>query len=145
MHLPKILAVLFLLCSCSSSSVKETIHQAGDAAGQAAGEFIEGASKGVEKAFDVTVAPSDALVARGIRLGKCTVANDTTGTDNVLRVYVIFEKDFSDTLLAKAFDGDLEMGRSFAAVKGKSNEAAFVDFRFDKRTNIDSKNRLTLE
>jgi hypothetical protein len=140
-----VLLFSFFLASCSSCSVKDTINQAGDAAGQAAGEFIEGASKGVEKAFDVQLSASKDLTDRGIQLGKCSVRNDSNGTDNLLTIYVIFNEDFNDTLTVRAFDGELEMGRAHAAVSGKRKDAAFVDFYFDKRTNIDSKNRLTLE
>jgi hypothetical protein len=39
--------------ACSPDSIKEKINKAGDVAGQTAGEFIEGASKGVQKAFDI--------------------------------------------------------------------------------------------
>ena len=48
-------AIAFSLFACNSSTIKEKINQAGDVAGQTAGEFIEGASKGVQKAFDVKV------------------------------------------------------------------------------------------
>ena len=81
----------------------------------------------------------------GIQLWKWRVLYDSNGTDNVLTVYIIFNEDINDTLTVRAFDGDLEMGRAHAAVVGKRKDAVFVDFYFDKRTNIDSKNRLTLE
>jgi hypothetical protein len=135
-----------LIFSCSTDTIKDGINKAGNVAGQTAGEFIEGASKGVEKAFDVKVALSEDLKKKGLELGKTYITSDSLATDNLLMVYVIFNSDFSDTLKAKVFDEkNLEMGRATTIVSAKKNEARFVDFHFDKRTNIDSKNVLTVE
>jgi hypothetical protein len=139
-------AAIVMLTACNSTSIKEKINKAGDVAGQTAGEFIEGASKGVKKAFDVKIIVPDALKEKGIEFGKATVASDSSGTDNVLVLYVIFNKDFEGKLTAKVFDDQAqEMGRCNVIVKGAKDEARFIEFRFDKRTNIDSKNKLTIE
>lgn len=137
---------LVLFGSCTSSSFKENVNKVGDAAGQTAGEFIEGASKGVEKAFDVKVNLSPELISKGIGLGKTTVADDTIGTDNLLVLYVIFNKDFESDMTAKVYDENaLEMGRTKVHVTGKADETQFVEFHFDRHTNIDSKNILLVE
>jgi hypothetical protein len=143
-----ITAILILtsLISCSSESIKKKINKAGDIAGQATGEFVEGATKGIEKAFDVKVIINKELENKGIQLGKCSVANDSVGTDNLLVIYVIFNQDYKGTLTAKAFDeNELEMGRISVEIEGKKNEAKYIEFHFDKRTNIDSKNKLIIE
>jgi hypothetical protein len=138
--------LLCLLGACTSSSIKDKINKVGDAAGQVAGEFAQGASKGISKAFDVKVEVPKALSAQGLEFGKNTVSNDSVGTDNLLLLYIIFHADFKGTLVAKAYDDQsLEMGRASANVIGKKSEAHFVEFHFDKRTNIDSKNRITIE
>lgn len=135
-----------LLTACSSTSIKEKINKAGDVAGQTAGEFIEGASKGVQKAFDVKIILPGGLKEKGIEFGKATVSNDSLGTDNTLVLYVIFNKDFEGKLTAKVFDDQSqEMGRSIVTLTGKKDETKFIEFHFDKRTNIDSKNKLTIE
>ncbi|AEA42813.1 hypothetical protein [Fluviicola taffensis] len=140
------LASCILLSACSSSSIKENINKAGDAAGQTAGEFIEGASKGVQKAFDVNITIDSKLAAKGIECGKTQVASDSLGTDNLLIVYVIFNENFKGKLTAKAFDDNsLEMGRSSVQIQGKKDEAKYVEFHFDPRTNLDSKHQLTVE
>ena len=145
-YFPMLLCSFLVLSSCNSSTIKEKINQAGDVAGQTAGEFIEGASKGVQKAFDVKVELSESLKSKGIELGKSTVSSDSLGTDNLLSQYVIFNQDFSGTLTARVFDSnEKEMGRSAVDVTGKRNEARYLDFRFDPRTNIDSKCRLAVE
>jgi hypothetical protein len=143
LFVPIIALVLF---SCSSDNIKDGINKAGNVAGQTAGEFIEGASKGVVKAFDVKVNLPEELKSKGLEFGKTYITSDSLGTDNLLMVYVIFNKDYSDTLKAKVFDDkELEMGRIAVPVNGKKDEAKFIEFHFDKRTNIDSKNVLTVE
>jgi hypothetical protein len=138
------LAAIFV--SCSSNSIKEKINRAGNIAGEATGEFVEGAADGVVKAFDVTIKIDEKLEAKGIQFGKSTVSNDSIGTDNLLVVYVIFNKDYQGKLIAKAFDGtSLEMGRSSCEIEGKKDEAKYIEVHFDKRTNLDSKNKITIE
>jgi hypothetical protein len=137
---------IFLLTSCSSDSIKDKINKAGDVAGQTAGEFIEGASKGVKKAFDVKLKLAENLTTQGITLGKCSVSSDSVGVDNMLLAYIIFNKDFKGTLTAKVFDENgLEMGRSKSSVSSTAGNAGFVEFHFDKNTHIGSKNVLELE
>lgn len=135
-----------VITACSSADIKEKINKVGDVAGQTAGEFIEGATKGVQKAFDVTIALPKDLKEKGVEFGKATVSSDSLGTDNLLVLYVIFNKDFEGKLTAKVFDElSQEMGRSATTLLGKKDETKFVEFHFDKRTNIDSKNLLTIE
>lgn len=141
---PLVLVIGF--SSCSSDSIKEKINKAGDVAGQTAGEFIEGASKGVKKAFDVKVKLSDSLVTQGIALGKCSISSDSIGDDNMLLAYIIFNKDFKGILTAKVLDENgLEMGRSKAVVSSTAGNAGFVEFHFDKNTHVGSKNVLELD
>ena len=134
------------ILSCSSDSIKQKINKAGNIAGQATGEFVEGASKGIVKAFDVTIKVSQKLIDNGIELGKSTVTSDSTGVDNLLVIYVIFNKDFKGKLTSKAYDeNSLEMGRTSVLVEGKKDEAKYIELHFDKRTNLDSKNKITIE
>jgi hydrogenase maturation factor len=141
-----ILFTTFICMSCSTSTIKEKINKAGDAAGQAAGEFAQGASKGISKAFDVKISLPADMTSKGIQFGKAMVMNDSLGDDNMLVLYVIFNKDFEGKLSAKAFDDQsLEMGRASVQVNGKKDQAKYVEFHFDKRTTINSKNRITIE
>ncbi|WP_341906309.1 MULTISPECIES: hypothetical protein [Fluviicola] len=146
MKLLLFVTVCILTVACSSGEIKESINDAGDAAGQTAGEFFEGATKGVQKAFDVKVSIDPQLKSKGIELGKTQVASDSAGTDNLLTVYIIFNQNFKGKLTAKAFDDQsLEMGRSSVEIQGKKDEAKYVDFHFDPRTNLDSKNELIIQ
>lgn len=134
------------ILSCSSDSIKQKINKAGNIAGQATGEFVEGASKGIVKAFDVNLEVSKNLINKGIELGKSTVTSDSTGVDNLLVIYVIFNKDFKGKLTSKAYDeNSLEMGRVSVLVEGKKDDAKYIEFHFDRRTNLNSKNKITIE
>jgi hypothetical protein len=135
-----------IFISCSSDNVKESINKAGDVTGQAVGEFASGVSNGVEKAVEPQIVLSENLKNKGISFGKMTVASDTAGTDNLLTVYVIFNQDFAGTFSAKAFDAKgAEMGRLKEEVSGKKDDARYVEFHFDKHTNIDNDSKITLE
>ncbi len=136
--IPVLLSIF--LSACTSDAIKQKI------AGQTAGEFIVGASKGVKKAFDVKLKLSQGLVSQGVALGKCSVSGDSLGTDNLLLAYIIFNKDFKGMLTAKVFDENgLEMGRSKTEITSSAGNAGFVQFHFDKNTHLGSKNMLQLD
>lgn len=144
-----ILYFIFLsiaVCSCSSSTVKEGIEKAGDAAGQTAGKLAKGIQTGMNKTFDVQVDLPDHLRNKGIALGKTIVSSGPEGTDNLLSVYFIFSENYKGSITAKVFDTQAqEMGRASSAVDGIKGQAKYIDFSFDKRTNIDSDSKLTIE
>lgn len=132
--------------ACSGPEAKEKINRVGDVAGETVGEFVSGVSSGVSKAFDVKVTLPSGLADQGLKFGKVTVSSDTVGTDNLLTLYVIFEKNFKGTLTAKVFDDkQLEMGRARVGLRGKAGEARFVEFHFDRRTNIDTNSKIVVE
>lgn len=138
--------IVLLIYSCSSSSIKENINKTGDAAGQAIGELASGISNGVEKSVEPKIEANTLLKDKGITFGKMTIISDSLGHDNILVAYVIFDKDFAGFLIAKAFDSKgLEMGRVKQEIKGVKDETKFVEFHFDRRTEIDNGSKITLE
>jgi hypothetical protein len=137
---------LFLMTQCVSSETKEKINEAGNETGQTVGKFVSGITHGVEKSLEVKVDLSQNLKDKGIEFGKITIANDTEGKDNLLIVYVIFNQDFKGSLFARTYDNKgLEMGRSKLTISGKKEEARFVEFHFDRHTNIDSDSKISIE
>lgn len=137
-----------VLCACSSKKIKENINKTGDAAGQAIGEFTSGVTTGVKKVIDAHVEMNDSLKRQGITLGKVVVTEDSasSGNENVLIIYMIFNKDFKGAITAKAFDNkNLEMGRTKLQVEGRKDDARYFEFHFDRRTDIDKDSRLTIE
>ena len=134
-----------LLLACNNSNVNDKIHNAGEKAGKAVSEIAKGVSQGVSSSFEVHITKADSVSLKNIELGKISLKSKE-GTDNMLSIYFIYKKDFARKLSIKVFDSKgLEMGRSSQLVKGKKDEAGFIDFIFDKRTNIDSDSKIIME
>lgn len=145
-RLTVMVALAAFAVSCSGSVVKDGINKAGDVAGQAAGEFVEGAAHGVEKSFELNPILDAQLQAKGLALGSYDVTSDSLGTDNVLTLYVIFNAPFNGPITAKVFDHkSLEMGRATVQTTAEKGVAKYVEFKFDPRANIDSDTKVTLE
>lgn len=128
-------ALSLLAAGIASCSIKRT----GEKAGEVVGEFVKGASSGVQRPFKVEVKLSEPLTRKGLTLGKILIASDTLGVDNLVSIYCIFQENFQDTLVLKAFDNDgLETGRSKLPIAAKKDDAGYYDFPFDRRTNLDA-------
>lgn len=141
-------AASLLLTSCNwfKQKTKDTVHKAGEVTAKAGSEFADGVAKGVEKTFENEVSFSDELSKQGLKAGRVLVLNSDSATDNVLSAYLIFDADLDRKLIVKVFDEKgLEYGRLVQQVTGHKGEARYVDFIFDKRTNIDGKGKLTFE
>ncbi|MEY8848769.1 hypothetical protein AB9K26_08135 [Psychroserpens sp. XS_ASV72] len=142
------LGIVFTFTSCNriKNKTKETINKGGETVGKSATEFIEGIGEGIEKTLALKIEISEDLKTKGISTGKYYVENSNGGNDNLLTVYIIFEKDFSDTLFVKAYDKEkLEVGRISKEINGKKGEALYIDFEFDKRTILESKGIIQFE
>lgn len=145
-HLYYLLLMSFSIASCSSDKIKEKINKTGDVAGQAVGEFATGVGSGVEKTISPTVQLHASISALGLSMGEIKVESDSMGQDNMLVVYFIFDQDFKKELTAKVKNGEgKEMGRSKQLIIGKKSDARFVEFHFDKHTNIDKNCTITIE
>ena len=138
------------LCCFSCGKVKETtknaIKEGGKIVGESVGEFSKGVSEGVEETFQIKINADENLKSKGISFGKITLGSIDGGSDNMLNVYLIFDKDFNDTLSLKVFDNnDLEMGRVSKVISAKKGAANFYEFQFNKKTNIDSDSKIFME
>jgi hypothetical protein len=147
-YIISILFVLTLLGSCVrvKEKAKETINKSGETVGKTATEFFDGVSEGIDKTLQCELSLSKSLIDKGLKTGKFTVENVADGRNNQLTVYLIFDKDFKSSVIAKAFDrSGLEIGRAKIDVEGKTDEAGYFDFNFDKRTYIEAKSKIVLE
>lgn len=140
--------VVSVLLSCDriKEGTKNTINESGEKVGKSATEFFEGVSEGVEQTLRCEIEFSKELTDQGISFGNYSIENSTKGgSKNRLTAYVIFEKEFSDTIFVKAFNKEnLEIGRVSEVIEGKSGEAKYVDFDFDKRTYIGVKSKISV-
>ena len=134
-------------CTRVKNTAKEVLNKSGEAVGSSSSEFIEGITEGVQRTIDCEIILSDKLKEKGIETGKFSVHNDSIGNaNNVLALYLIFNKDFEGEIMAKALDKKgLEFGRCKLKLEGTEGDAKFVDFVFDKRTNIEVKSKIYIE
>lgn len=142
------LATLFCPgCDWAGRKGKEALNKGGELAGTAATEVIEGVTTGVERTWKVDVQLSPELVQRGLILGRTQVlADETTGQDNRLVIYLSTEKGMSDTLSAIAFDKDgLEMGRTRLALSAPPHSGEHYELRFQDRTELGRKSKVVIQ
>jgi len=138
--------VAAVACNRVKETAKGAVNTAGDAAGQVAGEFAKGVGDGVEKSFDVVPDYTASFTAKGLKAGEVKLSSDSAATDNVLNIYIIFEKDYKGEVFVKANNSKgLEIGRSTAKIEGKKGAAKYVEFHFDTKTNIDADSKVVVE
>lgn len=140
------IGLLFSGCDWAKEKTKDSIHKAGEIAAKTGSEFADGVKEGVTESFSNVVMVSDALSKAGVQVGRVIIKGTDSTTDNLVSVYLIFSKDYDGRLLAKAIDADgTEFGRSKVLVSAKADDAKFIDFVFDPRTNIDRNDKVTIE
>ena len=142
------LLFLLLLISCdwAKEKTKETVNKTGEIVAKTGSEFANGISKGVQQTFAAKAQISDTLLKEGLTTGKIILRGTDTSENNIVSVYFIFDKNFDKKITIKAFnESGLECGRVAETVKGKKDEARYVDFVFDKRTSVDAKGKLVIE
>ncbi|WP_298423625.1 hypothetical protein [uncultured Kordia sp.] len=143
-----IFLLLFLCFSCGKvkEKTKSAIKEGGKIVGESVGEFSKGVTEGVEETFQIKINTNENIKNKGVSFGKITLGSTAGGRDNMLNVYLIFDLDFNDTLYLKVFDNnDLEMGRTQEIITAKKGEADFYEFKFNKKTNIDSDSKIFME
>lgn len=75
-----------------------------------------------------------------------TITSADSATDNVLTAYLIFDKDIDRQITVKVFNEEgKEYGRVRQTVQAQKGDAKYIDFVFDKRTNIDGKGKVVFE
>ena len=123
----------------------KTATKAGEIIGGSTRSFADGVDEGLDKAGNSSLQLSEELSKKGIKLGGHKIEN-LSGNDNKLSVYFIFEQDFTGTVMVKVFNKQMqEVGRIKQELSGKKDDAGYIDFVFDERTNIDPKYTITLE
>jgi hypothetical protein len=139
-----------LLMSCDSETVKEkaknTINNTGKSLGRGTSQFFKGVKEGVDKTLGCKVELSPALQKLGVGTGKFFIAQSKGATDNILTVYLIFDKDVNRKISTRVYDRKgREYGRATTIVEGKAGEADYVDFVYSPRTEIEGRSKFVLE
>lgn len=144
------LLILFIVfatsCNWAKEKAKETVNKSGETVGKAGSEFADGVAKGVEKTFQNEIRFSDQLSKKGLKAGKVIINGTDSTADNILTAYLIFDDNINQKITVKVFTGDgLEYGRTTQDIHGQKGEARYIDFVFDKRTNLDGRSTISFE
>lgn len=138
--------VSFVSCDWAKQKVKQTANKTGEVVAKTGSEFANGVEKGVEITFQNEVLFSDNLKKQGLKTGKVIINGTDTSVDNVLTVYMIFDDNFNHSVTLKVISSEgQEYGRVTQKLEGEKGEAKYVDFVFDKRTNIDGRGKIVFE
>ena len=144
-----LLLLLIAVVSCGKvkEKAKEGINKGGETIGKTTTEFFEGVSEGIDKTLQCQLILSQEVQDKGVRTGKFSINNlPEGGTNNLLTLYLIFDKDFNSSITAKVYDkSGLEVGRAKLNIENKAENAGYYDFAFDKRTYIEVRSRIILE
>lgn len=133
-------------CDWAKNKTKKAINKTGEIVGKTGSEFGDGIYKGVKNTFENDVKISDQLTAKGLEFGEIIVKSTASATDNILTVYVIFNKNFDQEITIKVFnENGKEYGRLTKKVKGEKGEARHIDFTFNNQVNIGAKGNITIE
>ncbi len=135
-----VLVSVLLIISCQKA--KETVNKSGEIVGKSATEFIGGVSEGIDKSLECELILSDEIKGK-VSTGKFYIENDSTGQNNKLVIYFIFNEDFDKEVTFKTNDKKgLETGRTKLQIQGKKGETSYFDVIFDVRTEIESKSKI---
>jgi hypothetical protein len=146
-----LIVILFIfLASCDSETVKtkakNTITNTGKSLGRGTSQFFKGVREGVDKTLNCQIELSENLKTEGVSTGKFFINQSKGASDNVLTVYLLFEKNFNRKVSTKVYDRKgREYGRSSTIVEGKAGDAGYFDFVYNSRTEIEAKSKFTLE
>jgi len=138
--------VSFTACNKIKSGAKSTITAAGETVGETATTFVDAVTEGVEKGISLDIILDPKFHEKGLSTGAYQVSSTENATKNILSLYCIFNKNFSDTLRVKTFNQEgQETGRTSAFVEGTKGNASYFDFVFHNKTIIETKSKIIIE
>jgi hypothetical protein len=139
-------ATIFSACDKVKNSTKNAIDQTAETAGKVGSDIVTKVGDGVQKSLECKVQLSEPLLQAGVQAGKVYFNKGVEGNENVVSIYLIFQKDFSKNIAVKALDEKgVEYGRTSLMVKAKKDSANYFDFSFNKRVNLELKSTFILE
>lgn len=139
------LVLAFSMQNCRTEEGNEKLTDASKKVGESASSIVKGVKSGIEKASKINIDISDELKNRGISNGKVELSSKG-GHHNVLNIYMIFDKKVNRNITVKVANSQgLEIGRAKTLVTADAGDAKYIDFVFDKRTNIDRDNKITMQ
>ncbi len=141
-----ILFLIFLFASCNWAKEKtiKTVNKTGELVAEGGSEFVEGFKKGIEKNIQQQIKIAESLTAKGVATSK--VSYSETDSSTLISIYIIFNENFNGGISMNLFDQEnLEYGRSIVKYKASKGDAKYIDFSFDKKTEIEKNGKIILD
>ena len=122
-----LLAAFLMGCNEKDDSLA---MKAGEKLGQQVTDFTKGVGKGIDQKMMVEVALNPQAMALGLTN---TIAKSLgIGGTNGISVYLIASQNVSNTLVARALNGEgVEVGRAKTLVVLQKDDATYVTFHFE--------------
>ncbi len=139
-----IIFIGLMMVNCRTEEGNEKLADAGQKVGTSAATMVKSMKAGIEKVSKINLEVSENLKTRGVEIGKVTLGSKG-GRHNMLSVYVIFDKKINKNVMIKITNSQgIEVGRTSSLISGNAGEAKYIDFVFDKRTNIDRDHKIEM-
>ena len=123
-----LVAAVLIGCGKREDSIAKRV---GEAIGQQATDFTKGVGKGIDQKMMVQVTLKSEVLALGLTNTISKSLGLDTGKKGI-SVYLIASQSMSNTLVARALNGDgVEVGRSRKTVVMQKDDASYVTFDFD--------------
>lgn len=91
-------------CDRVKEKTKAAINKGGETVGKGSSEFFSGVSEGIDQTFQCKVEVDKQLADQGISHGKFKIESSKDASNNQLTIYIIFDRDFNNSVTAKVFD-----------------------------------------
>jgi len=127
-----LLAALLMGCDTKDDSIA---MKAGEKIGQQVTDFTKGVGKGIDQKMMVQVSLSPQVQALGLTN---TIAKSLgIGGTNGISVYFIASQSISNTLVARALNGEgVEVGRARKLVFLQKDDATYITFNFEDQMDM---------
>ncbi|WP_196887933.1 hypothetical protein [Aureivirga sp. CE67] len=143
--LPLLVLSLFA-CNRVKDKATSAINKTGEIIGESSSELVNGISNGIDKKYKCTFEIPENEKFKGLETGIYEIKSNNSGRENVISLYVIFNEDFKQNILIKAFNEEnLEYGRKQIDLSGKKGEAKYVDISFNDEVKIKTISNFTFE
>jgi hypothetical protein len=145
--LPFLFALFFVIACKNEEQVDEAQEDDYFKKIELSASDIKRKGKIVKNAFDCDINFAPHLVEHGLYIGDYYLAKDTaTGLQNILKLNVLFKKDFSGKLMARHIrKTGFESGKVTVKFKAKLGQKKIIVFPFGSQIPIEAKSLILVE
>lgn len=143
-----IIATSIFLQSCDvfNGQSQNPLEKTAESAKSLGNQLVSTVSSKVSSIIKCEVILGENLQKAGLHSGKVTFSSSKDANDNILSLYLIFDKKFEGKFQIKAYDDNgLEYGRIISSVSSNQNKAGYYEFVFDKKVNLEYNSKFIVD